>query len=82
MAQIEFFEETTKSVIANVRGSDPLAIPDVDDQVYIPHSEQAGVYGHVRVTGRQFFYGLDGCLTHDLILRVRSCGSSRLSNPG
>jgi len=63
MAQIEFFEESTKSVIANVRGGDPSAIPGVDDQVYIPHSEQAGVYAHVKVTGRQFFYSLDGCLT-------------------
>jgi hypothetical protein len=63
MAQIEFFEESTKSVIANVRAGDSVAIPGVDDQVYIPHSEQAGVYAHVKVTGRQFFYSLDGCLT-------------------
>ena len=63
MAQIEFFDETTKSVIANVQSGDNSAIPSIDDQVYIPHSEQAGVYAHVRVTGRQFFYSLDGCLT-------------------
>jgi hypothetical protein len=63
MAQIEFFEESTKSVIANVRGGDSATIPGVDDQVYIPHTEQAGVYAHVKVTGRQFFYSLDGCLT-------------------
>jgi hypothetical protein len=63
MAQIEFFEETTKSVIANVQGGDTAAVPNVDDQVYIPHSEHAGVYAHVKVTGRQFFYSLDGCLT-------------------
>jgi hypothetical protein len=63
MAQIEFFDETTKSVIANVQGGDSPLIPGVDDQVYIPHSEQAGVYAHVRVTGRQFFYSLDGFLT-------------------
>ncbi len=63
MAQIEFFDESTKSVIANVRGADHALIPVVDDQVYIPHFEQAGVYAHVKVTGRQFFYSLDGCLT-------------------
>jgi hypothetical protein len=63
MAQIEFFEEATKSVIANVQGSDASAIPTLDDQVYIPHNEHAGVYAHEKVTGRQFFYSLDGCLT-------------------
>lgn len=63
MAQIEFFDETTKSVIANVQGGDSPSIPGVDDQVYIPHSEQAGAYAHVKVTGRQFFYSLDGYLT-------------------
>jgi hypothetical protein len=63
MAQIEFFDEATKTVLANVQGGDASAIPSVDDQVYIPHSEHAGVYAHVRVTGRQFFYGLDGFLT-------------------
>jgi hypothetical protein len=63
MAQVEFFEETTKSVIANVRGGDASAIPSVDDQVYIPHSDHAGEYVHIKVKGRQFFYSLDGCLT-------------------
>jgi hypothetical protein len=63
MAQIEFFDESTKSVIANVQAGDASAVPSVDDQVYIPQLEQAGVYAHVRVTGRQFFYSLDGCLT-------------------
>jgi hypothetical protein len=63
MAQIEFFEESTKSVIANVQSSDASTIPGIDDQVYIPQLEQAGVYAHVRVIGRQFFYSLDGALT-------------------
>ena len=63
MAQIEFFEVTTKSVIANVQGGDSPSIPAVDDQVYVPHSERAGEYAHVRVTERQFFYSLDGLLT-------------------
>jgi hypothetical protein len=63
MAQIEFFDETTKSVIANVQASDASAVPSLDDQVYIPDLEHAGVYAHVRITGRQFFYSLDGCLT-------------------
>jgi hypothetical protein len=63
MAQIEFFDVTTKSVIAIVQGGDAPSIPGVDDQAYVPHSEQAGVYAHVRITGRQFFYSLDGLLT-------------------
>jgi hypothetical protein len=63
MAQIEFFDVTAKSVIANVQGGDAPSIPGVDDQVYVPHSEQAGVYAHARITGRQFFYSLDGFLT-------------------
>jgi hypothetical protein len=63
MAQIEFFEVTSKSVIANVQGGDSPSIPGVDDRAYVPHSEQAGVYAHVRVTERQFFYSLDGLLT-------------------
>jgi hypothetical protein len=63
MAQIEFFDMTTKSVIANVQGGDTPSIPGVDDQVYVPHSEHAGEYAHVRITGRQFFYSLDGLLT-------------------
>jgi hypothetical protein len=63
MAQIEFFDEATKSVLANVQGGDFSPVPSVDDQVYIPHSEHAGVYAHVRITGRQFFYSLDGYLT-------------------
>jgi hypothetical protein len=63
MAQIEFFDVTTKTVIANVQGGESSSIPGVDDEVYVPHSEQPGEYAHIRVTGRQFFYSLDGCLT-------------------
>jgi hypothetical protein len=63
MAQIEFFEVATKTVIANVQGGDSPSIPCVDDQVYVPHSEHAGEYAHLRVTERQFFYSLDGFLT-------------------
>jgi hypothetical protein len=63
MAQIEFYELATKSVIANIQGGDSPSIPGVDDQVYVAHSEHVGEYAHVRVTERQFFYSLDGFLT-------------------
>jgi hypothetical protein len=45
-----------------VPARDPAAVPGSGDVVYIPDADQSGVYVHVRVNSRQFYYSQEGDL--------------------
>jgi hypothetical protein len=60
--QLEFYREKDGPKIATVQSGDPGVIPGVWDVVYVPDDEDSGVYVHLRVSGRQFYYDQQGNL--------------------
>jgi hypothetical protein len=60
--QLEFYREKDGPKIASVQADDPGVIPNVWDVVYVPDDKDPGVYAHLRVSGRQFYYDQQGNL--------------------
>jgi len=60
MTRLEFWKEEERQVVANVQAGEPAFIPDIGDRVYIPDSEDSGVYAYVKVTGRQYYFSQQG----------------------
>jgi hypothetical protein len=56
MVELEFWDERRGATIAHVPARDPAAIPASGDVVYIPDGDQSGVYLHIRVNSRQYYY--------------------------
>ena len=63
MTQVEFSEETSKRVIANIQAGDPAVIPSAGDLVYVPSVDDSRVYAYVKIVSREFFYDQHGHLT-------------------
>ena len=62
MIELDFWDERRGVTIARVSARDPATIPTVGDGVYIPDAEQSGVYVHLKVTSRHFYYSQNGDL--------------------
>lgn len=62
MVELDFWEERRAITLARVPARDAAAIPASGDVVYIPDGDQSGVYLHLRISSRQFYYGQDGGL--------------------
>ena len=60
MIELDYWDEKRGSTIARVPARDPATIPAPGDVVYIPDGDQSGVYLHIRVNSRQFYYSQDG----------------------
>ncbi len=62
MVELEFWDERRALTIARVPARDAVPIPSAGDVVYIPDVDQTGVYLHIRVGSRQFYYSQEGGL--------------------
>ncbi len=62
MVELDFWEERRAVTIARVPARDAGPIPSAGDVVYIPDVDQSGVYLHIRVGSRQFYYSQEGAL--------------------
>jgi hypothetical protein len=62
MVELDFWDERRGVTVARVPAREPVAIPVPGDVIYIPDEEQSGVYLHIRVTSRQFYYSQEGAL--------------------
>jgi hypothetical protein len=62
MVELDFWDERRAITLARIPARDAASIPASGDVVYIPDGDQSGVYLHVRVSSRQFYYGQDGDL--------------------
>ena len=62
MVELDFWNERRGATIARVPAHDSAAIPGSGDVVYIPDGDQSGVYLHIRVSSRQFYYSQEGDL--------------------
>ena len=62
MVELDFWDEQRAATIARVPARDAAAIPASGDVVYIPDGDQSGIYVHVRVSSRQFYYSQEGAL--------------------
>ena len=62
MVELDFWDERRAVTIARVPSRDAATIPTAGDVVYIPDAEQSGVYLHIRVSSRQFYYSQEGAL--------------------
>jgi hypothetical protein len=56
MIELDYWDERRGATIARVSTHDPAMIPVAGDTIYIPDDEQAGIYVHLRVTSRHFYY--------------------------
>ncbi len=63
MTQLEFWDEQTDRVFANIAVREQCAVPVVGDLVYIPDEKDSGVYAYVKVLCRRFYYSQAGELT-------------------
>ena len=63
MTQLEFWHEQADRVFANIAVRDQCTIPSVGDLVYVPDEKDSGVYVHVKVASRHFYYSQAGELT-------------------
>jgi hypothetical protein len=63
MTQLEFWQEKTDRVFAQITVRDEAAIPNVGDHVYVPDAHDSGVYAYAKVVCRQFYYSQAGDLT-------------------
>ncbi|HZW29372.1 MAG TPA: hypothetical protein VFF52_01630 [Isosphaeraceae bacterium] len=68
MVELEFWDEQRGVTLARVSGRDPATIPATGDGVYIPAADQSGVYVHIQVNSRQFYYSQEGDLVTIRIL--------------
>ncbi len=62
MIELDYWDERRGATIARVSARDPASIPVVGDTVYIPDAEQAGIYVHLRVASRHFYYSQEGAV--------------------
>jgi hypothetical protein len=62
MPLIEFCRDKDGPKIASVQAGDPGVIPSVGDVVYVLDAEDPGVYMHIRISGRHFYYDQQGNL--------------------
>lgn len=60
MLELEFWDEQGGLTLARVPARDATAIPCAGDVVYIPDGDQSGVYLHVQVKSRRFYYSQQG----------------------
>ncbi|MGP0065107.1 MAG: hypothetical protein ACLQGP_16105 [Isosphaeraceae bacterium] len=60
MIELDYWDERRGKTIARVSVRDPATIPVAADTVYIPDAEQAGIYLHLKVTSRHFYYSQEG----------------------
>ncbi len=60
MVELEFWDEQGRATLARVPARDLTAVPGAGDVVYIPDGDQSGVYLHIRVSSRQFYYSQEG----------------------
>jgi hypothetical protein len=60
MIELDYWDEKRGITIARVSARDPATIPVAGDAVYIPTDEQAGIYVHLRVASRHFYYSQEG----------------------
>lgn len=63
MIQLEFWQEKADRVFARITARDQTSIPNVGDHVYVPDSNDSGVYAYVKVVCRQYYYSQAGDLT-------------------
>jgi hypothetical protein len=68
MVELDFWDERRGVTISRVSANDPATIPAAGDVVYIPDAEQSGVYVHIKVASRQFYYSQGGDLVTIRIL--------------
>ncbi len=62
MVELDFWDERRGATIARVPAREAAALPASGDVVYIPDADQSGVYLHIRVNSRQFYYSQEGDL--------------------
>jgi hypothetical protein len=68
MVELDFWDERRSATIARVPARELAALPASGDVVYIPDADQSGVYLHIRVNSRQFYYSQEGELVTIRIL--------------
>jgi hypothetical protein len=62
MVELDYWDERRAITLARIPARDAASIPVAGDVVYIPDGDQSGIYLHLRVSSRQFYYGQDGDL--------------------
>ncbi len=62
MIELDYWDERRGATIARVSARDPATIPVAGDIVYIPEEEQSGVYVHLKVSSRFFYYSQEGAI--------------------
>jgi hypothetical protein len=62
MIELDFWDEKHATTLARFPARDAAAIPSLGDEVYIPDADESGVYLHVRVNSRQFYYSQEGAM--------------------
>jgi hypothetical protein len=62
MVELDYWDELRGVTLARVPARDQVMIPASGDVVYIPDADQSGVYLHIRVNSRQFYYSQEGDL--------------------
>ena len=60
MVELDYWDERRAITLARVPARDPATVPAPGDVVYIPDGDQTGVYLHIRINSRQFYYSQDG----------------------
>ncbi len=60
MVELEFWDEQGRVTLARVPARDLATAPTAGDVIYIPDGDQSGVYLHIRVNSRQFYYSQEG----------------------
>jgi hypothetical protein len=63
MTQLEFREKIGGPRISTVSTTSDGTIPCTGDVVYVPHVSNPGVYVHLRIGDRHFYYDQQGGLT-------------------
>lgn len=62
MLQLEFWHEKDEYAVGYIAAIVGQPIPSVGDSADVPDAVEAGKYAYVKVTRRQFYYGLKGDL--------------------
>ena len=60
MVELDFWDERRAITLARVPARDAVTVPASGDVVYIPDGDQSGVYLHLRINSRQFYYSQNG----------------------
>jgi len=62
MVELDFWDERRGVTVARVSARDLAMIPGVGDLIYIPDNEESGVYRHLKILSRHFYYSQEGAL--------------------